>query len=212
MVKYLLFGLFCTVFFSYTSNFVFSEENTSNNPGFFLDSNKVSSGNFTQDQYTKLLEMSVVTLERTNNALTQRWTPFTVFLTILSTFFSLITIVWAVLFAFWFNQQSIIAKNIKESESMKETVKKIFEGIDKNVKGVDRKDLNEKNRASLEGIEILTGKGLSEISGSVPLSIFSNSKVNLTPGLHNIDVSDITNNGYQSVKINGVEVAKKKNS
>jgi|GEM_PF-5572634 len=210
MSKYLLFGLFCLIFFAYSSNSVFSGEDIPKSTSSLMDLNKVIDSNFTQDQYIKLLEMSVTTLERTNNALTQRWTPFTVFLTLLSTLFSLITMVWAVFFAFWFSQKNIIDKNIKESESIKENIKKVLEGIDKNAKMVDREGLNENDRSYLEGIEILTGKGLSEISQSIPLSIFANKKINLTPGSHNLDVSGITNGGYQTVKINGTEVAKKK--
>lgn len=214
MSKHALLILFSIVFFGFSHNFALSEEGSAKNISYQTaqNANESRSNDFYQDQYIKVLELSVNALEKTNNALTQRWTPVTVFLTLLSVLFSLITIVWAIFFGFWFNQQNKIEKNRKNVEVLENNVKNLFEEISQKVKEIDKKDLNAVTRSSLERIEITAGQGISQINNSIPLSFLSNTKINLMPGTHALDVSNISNKGDQTIKINGVEVARKKNS
>lgn len=135
--------------------------------------------------YTNQLEKTISILEKTNNALSQQWTPINIILTTISVIFGFITILWGIIFAFGYIAYRNIKKNKKdltgeiislkrESRELlkliKQDAEKMFGQLNKKGKkmslGQLAKKLRELEEKSEKAIERLEDRATVTVSGT----------------------------------------------
>lgn len=143
-----------------------------------------------------VLSETVEILNKTNEALTQRWTPISATLTGLSVIFAVITILWGVVFAFGYTAYKAIEKQknqmIKDSSDLRKKGKEVIEYFEKEgtkivsdkSKSLEdmKKELKDFQTNATKAIERLQESALVSVSGH-PSSLFSTFRISSEPGI-----------------------------
>lgn len=148
-------------------------------------------------------ENSLKILERTNDALNQRWTPMTVLLAALATLFGVITILWGIVFAFGYTFFLKISRQkaqmMKDATELRRKGKEVIEFVESEgnkligqfndqgktleEKTRELKDFQEKTKQAIEKLEenTLVSVSASSVLGTLRIN-------NLEPGIINAKV------------------------
>jgi len=138
-----------------------------------------------------LLEKTISILEKTNSALTQKWTPINTMLAVTASLFMLITILWAGIFAFGFLAYKKIEKSkrdiLKDRRSFKSQTNEILKNLDRDSKKIlgessvqkskspeimeEINKLKDRTEKAVERLEDRTYKTISSVSSDIGIPI-----------------------------------------